>query len=125
VGVAMNDTVVACLGQYAKRNALVLGPAATKAEQIQMRLAGRQTGLDKIAYDNLPESIQPLYSWDGTAKAFVADELGAAKQARVKESLSSNGSRTLTPTGVGRLSIGVGASSAGSEHVPSLRPYAF
>jgi hypothetical protein len=60
VGVAMNDTVVACLGQYAKRNALVLGPAATKAEEIQMRLDGAQTGVDKSTYDNLPESVQAL-----------------------------------------------------------------
>jgi hypothetical protein len=136
VGVAINDTVVACLGQYAKRNALVLGPAATKAEQIQMRLEGNQTGLDKVAYDDLPESIQTLYSWDASAKAYVASELDAAKQARVKESLSSNGQRTLTPDGAGRLAIGAAATAAGlavgavaarvsrSERVSSVRPYA-
>ena len=33
VGVSMNSTVVACLGEYAKRNGLVLGPAATDARE--------------------------------------------------------------------------------------------
>ena len=113
VGVAMNDTVVACLGQYAKRNALVLGPAATKAEQIQMHLDGKQTGIDKVAYDHLPGSGQTLYTWDTSAKAYVADDLDSAKQARVKESLSSNGQRTLTPDGAGRMAIGAAAAAAG------------
>jgi hypothetical protein len=135
VGVAMNDTVVACLGQYAKRNALVLGPAATKAEQIQMRLESAQTGVDKPMYDNLPESVQALYSWDDAARAYVADGLDAAKQARVKEALSSNGQRTLTPDGRGRLAIGAAATAglavgaaatraSRSERVSSVRPYA-
>ena len=134
VGVAMNDTVIACLGQYAKRNALVLGPAATKAEQIQMRLDGAQTGADKSTYDNLPESVQAFYSWDASAEAYVAESLDAAKQARVKEALSSDGQRTLTRDGAGRLAIGaaaaatavgaVAARASRSEHVSSVRPYA-
>ena len=124
VGLAMNDTVVACLGEYAKRNALVLGPAATKAEQIQMRLAGRQSGLDKNLYDNLSAVVQELYAWDESAKAYVAADLDASKQARVKEAQATNGHRAVTPGKAGRVLIGAPAATPKTEHVVPVRPYA-
>jgi hypothetical protein len=124
VGVAMNDTVIACLGQYANRNALVLGPAATKAEQIQMRLDGKQTGLDKKTYDNLSAEIQGQYTWSDSAKAYVATDLDASKQARLRESQASNGGRTVTPDKAGRLLIGTPAVTSRTERVPSVKPYA-
>jgi len=124
VGLAQNTTVIACLGEYAKRNALVLGPAATKAEQIQMRLDGRQTGLDKSLYDNLPAEIQELYTWDESAKAYVATDLDASKQARVKEAQAANGQRTLTPDKAGRVLIGAPAATSRTERVAPIRPYA-
>jgi hypothetical protein len=124
VGLAMNDTVVARLGEYAKRNALVLGPAATKAEQIQMRLDGRQTGLDKNLYDNLSTVVQELYAWDESAKAYVATGLDASKQARIKEAQAANGHRTVTPGPAGRVLIGAPAAIPGTERVAPVRPYA-
>jgi hypothetical protein len=125
VGVAMDNTVVACLGQYANRDALVLGPAATQAEKIQMRLDGKQTGIDKTTYDALPEATQELYDWNTTAKAYVAQDLSAAKLSRVLEALASNGHRALTPDHRGRLQIGTaGAVTEKTERVRPLRPYA-
>ncbi len=125
VGVSMNSTVVACLGEYAKRNGLVLGPAATEAERIQTRLPGKQTGIDKTTYEAMPEDIQKLYEWSTNAKAYVAVDLSASKLARVREALSSNEQRTLTPDGRGRFAIGAGAAiTERTLHVRPIRPYA-
>jgi class 3 adenylate cyclase len=123
VGVAMRRTVVACLGHHAKRNGLVLGPAATEAERIQMRLPGKQTGIDKATHDALGKDAKDLYVWSPTAKCWVAEDLVVAKLARVRESLSAQQERTLTPDGAGRLVIGAAVGES-THHVRPLRPYA-
>jgi hypothetical protein len=125
VGVAMDDTVIACLGQFAKRNALVLGPAATEAEKIQMRLDGKQTGIDATTHEALPEAVQQLYEWNANAKAYVAEDLSTAKLSRVREAFTSNGQRTLTPNDRGRLEIGTSAAvTEKTRRVRPFRPYA-
>jgi hypothetical protein len=124
VGVSMKRTVVACLGQYAKRNGLVLGPAATESERIQTRLPGKQTGIDKPTYDALPESIGDLYEWSATARCYVAKDLSASKLTRVRESLTGERERALTPDGHGRYAIGPAATSESTQRVRPLRPYA-
>jgi class 3 adenylate cyclase len=127
VGVSMNSTVVACLGEYAKRNGLVLGPAATEAERIQERLPGKQTGIDKTMYDALPEDMQELYEWSANAKTYVALDLSASKLARVREALAQEKQRTITlGDRPGRFSIGgaVAATTGAAEHVRPYRPYA-
>jgi len=129
VGVSMNETVVTSLGKYGDRNALVLGPAATEAEKIQMRLDAKQTGIDAATYNALPMDIQEFYDWSTSAKAYVAEDLSASKLSRVVEALSANGSRQVTPTDrPGRTRIGpvAGAATAvaGTENVRPYRPYA-
>jgi hypothetical protein len=127
VGVALDDTVVASLGKYAARNALVLGPAASRAEAIQMRLDAKQTGLDAAAYVALAGAAKDLYTWSASTKAWVADELTAPKLERVSEALSADLTRTVSPTDKpGRWQIGAApaAASAGGERVRPLRPYA-
>lgn len=133
VGIAFADTVVAKLGEYAKRNALILGPAATRAERIQSALSGGQTAIDTPSYDALPEAVKELFDWDSSARAYVANDLDAAKLDRVTEALGSDGERTLSRDGAGRLLIGTAAAvaagtaaakAARSERVRSFRPYA-
>ena len=124
----MNETVTS-LGKYGDRNALVLGPAATEAEQIQMRLDAKQTGIDAATYSALPVDIQEFYDWSTSAKAYVAEDLSASKLSRVVEALSANGSRQVTPTDrPGRTRIGPFAGTttavAGTENVRPYRPYA-
>jgi class 3 adenylate cyclase len=129
VGVSMKRTVVACLGEYAKRNGLVVGPAPTEAERIQTRLPGKQTGIDKSTYDALPPDIQELYEWSPNAKAYVAEDLSASKLARVREALSQQRERTIAAGDrSGRLKIGPAGAAAATneagEHVRPFRPYA-
>ncbi len=126
VGVSMNNTVVACLGAYAKRNSLVLGPAATEAERIQARLPGKQTGIDAATFDALSDEVRELYEWNASAKAYVADDLSASKLARVREALSRGEEQTVAPAGEpGRYAIGAAAVAEGAaEHVRPYRPYA-
>jgi hypothetical protein len=124
VGISMNNTVVACLGEYAKRNGLVLGPAPTEAERIQTRLPGKQTGIDKTTYDALPENIQELYEWSANAKAYVAVDLSASKLARVREALSRDQEQTITPAETpGRYTIGTGTGAGVEEAAKHVRPY--
>ncbi|MGA9284242.1 MAG: hypothetical protein WBV85_02255 [Solirubrobacteraceae bacterium] len=126
VGVSMNSTVVACLGGYAKRNSLVLGPAATEAERIQTRLPGKQTGIDKTTFDALPDEVSKLYQWSANTRAYVAEDLSASKLARVREALSRGQEQSVAPTGKpGRYAIGAAAVAEGAvEHVRPYRPYA-
>lgn len=126
VGVSMNTTVVACLGEYAKRNSLVLGPAATEAERIQTRLPGKQTGIDKTTFDALPDEMRELYEWSPNTKAYVAEDLSASRLARVREALSRGQEQTVAPAGKsGRYAIGAAATAEGAaDHVRPYRPYA-
>jgi hypothetical protein len=125
VGVAMDETVLACLGGYGRRNALAIGPAATEAENIQLRLEGRETGVDKTLFEALPEDIQGLYSWNARARAYVAADLSSSKLSRVREALASAGRRDLTSDGNGRIKIGAAAAAIPvTRSVRPLRPYA-
>jgi hypothetical protein len=94
-----------------------------------MRLNAKQTGIDTATYEALPDEIQELYTWNRSAKAYVADDLSASKLSRVVEALSFNGCRQVTPTGKpGRMRIGptAGATTTAmsTEHVRPYRPYA-
>lgn len=126
VGVSMNSTVVACLGEYAKRNSLVLGPAATEAERIQTWLPGKQTGIDTATFDALPDEVRKPYEWSADTKAYVAEDLSASKLARVREALSRGQEQTVAPAGeFGRYAIGATAvAEEAAEHVRPYRPYA-
>lgn len=124
VGIAFSNTIVASLGDYAKRNALVMGPAATQAEQIQMRLDAHETGISKPAYDLLPETLQELFAWDKNKKAYVAKHLDAAKLARVQEAQSGAASQTLSKDRNGVFTIGTATAAGGAISVPRRKPYA-
>jgi hypothetical protein len=95
VGIALEETVISSLGGYGRRNAIVIGPAATKSEQIQLRLEARTIGVDKQAYEALPGSLAELFSWSASAGAYVA-EIDASTVARVKEAAAAAGERTMT-----------------------------
>lgn len=123
IGVASSDIAVSRLGQYAARTALIVGPAASGAEAIQMRLEGGQTGLTAAAYEQLSDAQKALYEWSAPAKAWVANDLDAAKLARVTESLTSEDSRVVTPDDAGRFSIGLGVTES-STKVPRVKPFA-
>jgi hypothetical protein len=125
VGVAMDGTVLACLGDYGRRSGLAIGPAATGAENIQLRLDGKETGINKAVFEALPEDIQGLYAWNAKANAYVAADLSSSKLARVREALAANGQRDLTSDQRGRFNIGtVAAATAVTESVRPIRPYA-
>jgi hypothetical protein len=124
VGVSLNQTIVSCLGPHGRRSALIVGPAGTEAENIQMRLDANQTGLDKRAYEALPAEIQELYDWNETAKAWVTENTDAAKLARVGEALGHDDVRGVSAAdNLGRFSIGVAAAKE-IDRVRPLRPYA-
>jgi hypothetical protein len=124
VGIAFSDTVVASLGDYAKRNALVIGPAATKAEQIQMRLDAHETGISKPIYDLLTETLQELFTWDQNKKAYVAKRLDAAKLSRIQDAQNGAESQTLSKGRDGVFAIGTTAAAGGAISVPRRKPYA-
>jgi Adenylate and Guanylate cyclase catalytic domain len=124
IGVASGDTAISCLGPYAKRNALILGPAASSAERIQMRLPGGDTGLDSNTYSALSDEVQELYGWSESAKAWVATDLDASKLARAQEALASDGLRSVTPDGAGKFSIGGPAVIGETRKVRTIKPYA-
>lgn len=122
VGIALADTVVTSLGKYAKRNALVMGAAATSAEQIQMRLDAHEIGISKAVFDELPDAVGDLFAWDTGKKAYVAQHLDAPKLERV-QSLSPGGTQSVSRDTAGVFSIGT-STAAGATDVRPLRPYA-
>jgi hypothetical protein len=126
VGISSARTVVSSLGAYGRRNAIVIGPAASEAEAIQQRLEAEETGIDKATHEALEEDIAEQFEWSASAKAYVAEGLDAAKLSRIKEgaSTAAKSERSVTPGHGGRFHIGTGAAAAGGESVRPIRPYA-
>lgn len=126
VGVSSARTVVSSLGAYGRRNAIVIGPAASDAEAIQQRLEAEQIGIDKTTFEALDEDVAGQFEWSASARAYVAEGLDAAKLSRIKEgaSAAAKSERTVTPGHGGRFHIGTGAAIAGGESVRPIRPYA-
>lgn len=126
VGISLARTVVSSLGAYGRRNAIVIGPAASEAEAIQQRLEAEQTGIDKTTFEALEEDVRKQFEWSAPARAYVAEGLDAPKLSRIKEgaSASAKSERTVTPGHGGRFHIGTGAAVAGGESVRPIRPYA-
>jgi hypothetical protein len=126
VGISSARTVVSSLGAYGRRNAIVIGPAASEAEAIQQRLEAEQTGIDKTTYGALEEDVAEQFEWSASARAYVAEGLDAAKLSRIKEgsSAAAKSERSVTPGHGGRFHIGTGAAAAGGESVRPIRPYA-
>src|SRR3954454_2259567 len=63
VGVALEDTLATQLGSHGRRDAMVVGPAATAADRISAALSGTEVGFASSAYDVLPEHLQKLFEW--------------------------------------------------------------
>jgi hypothetical protein len=125
IGISLARTVVSSLGAYGRRTAIVIGPAATKAEAIQQRLDGRRTGIDAATYKVLEEDAQEQFEWSASAGAWVASDLDAAKLARIKEARAASVTKTVAPVGDGLFNIGVGSTAvAGGTRVRPIRPYA-
>jgi class 3 adenylate cyclase len=130
IGVALADTLATRLGPYARRDAMVVGPAVTKADRISMSLDGTEVGFSKQAYDALPEHLRKSFGWSEKAKAWVAADLPADKLDLIKEAHArgekSARARIQPPDSKGRFRVGaaVGAAPAGATDVRVLKPYA-
>lgn len=130
VGVALADTLATQLGPHGRRDAMVVGPAVTKADRISAALTGTEVGFAAAAYEVLPEHLQKLFSWSKTAGAWVAKDLPADKLDLVKEAHALTlGEELRAIEGTGRAGrsrvlTGAGAASGGAEVVRPFRPYA-
>jgi len=130
VGVALANTLATQLGPHGRRDAMIVGPAVTKADRISAALTGTEVGFASAAYEALPEHLRELFSWSANAKAWVAKDLPADKLDLVKEAhVLSLGEqlRAIEDTGRSgrsRVLTGAGAANGGAEVVRTFRPYA-
>lgn len=130
IGVALAGTLATALGPRGRRNAMIVGPAATKADRISAALNGTEVGFSKQAYDALPEHLQDSFAWSANACAWVAADLPADKLDLIKEAharqLDDYRARVHEPDPRGRSRIGaaVGAAPAGAHDVRVIKPYA-
>lgn len=129
VGVALEDTLATQLGPRGRRNAMVVGPAVTKADRISAALEGTEIGFSKSAYEALPEHLQSRFTWSASAGAWVAtdlpaDELDLIKEAHERAAVQQQ-ARVHSPDTEGRLRVGaaVGAVPAGARDVHVVKPY--
>ena len=88
IGVALADTLATRLGPYGRRDAMVVGPAVTKADRISMALDGTEVGFSKPAYDALPEHLQKSFEWSETREG-----LGGRRLARGQARSHQRGAR--------------------------------
>lgn len=129
IGVSLADTLATRLGPHGRRNAMVVGPAVTKADRITLALNGTEVGFSKQAYDALPEHLQASFEWSHKAKAWVAADLPADKLDLIKEAhvraQDGDRARVHEPDSWGRSRIGaaVGAAPAGATDVRIVKPY--
>jgi class 3 adenylate cyclase len=131
VGVALTQTLATQLGPRGRRNAMVVGPAVTKADRISAALDGTEVGFSKQAYDALPEHLQASFIWSSRAQAWVAanlpaDKLDLIKEAHARELAAAQDARIYRPDQRGRSRVGpaIGATPAGATDVRVVKPYA-
>jgi len=130
VGVALGYTLATQLGEYGRRNAIVIGPKVTKADRISAALKGTEIGFSPDAYGALPEHLQGFFEWRERPKAWVAPHLPADKLELTKEAHARRAdltrARLHAPDSRGRSRIGaaVGTTPAGATDVRVTKPYA-
>lgn len=129
VGVALADTLATQLGSHGRRDAMIVGPAATKADRISAALSGTEVGFAPAAYDVLPEHLQKLFDWSLAKGAWVAKELPADKLDLIKEAHSRDldAEVRVAPTGQpgrSRILTGAGVANGSAEVVRPVKPYA-
>jgi class 3 adenylate cyclase len=71
-GIDAAPTLITRLGEHGNRDAICLGPAVRRAERIQLRLDGGETGISGAVRDLLPDELAALYMWRDSANAYVA-----------------------------------------------------
>jgi class 3 adenylate cyclase len=72
-GIDVGPTLVSRLGEHGNRDPICLGPAVRRAEKIQVRLDGSETGISAAIRDQLPDELAALYEWRDSANAYVAE----------------------------------------------------
>jgi class 3 adenylate cyclase len=129
VGVALAETLATQLGPRGRRNAMIVGPAVSKADRISAALDGTEVGFSKRTYDALPEHLQASFAWSNRAKAWVAtdlpaDKLDLIKEAHERELAAGSHARIHRSDDHGRSRIGpaIGATPAGASDV-RVKPY--
>jgi class 3 adenylate cyclase len=130
VGVALADTLATQLGPRGRRDAMVVGPAVTKADRISAALDGTEVGFSKHAYEALSEHLQASFVWSSSAQAWVAadlpaDKLDLIKEAHERELAAAQEARIYPPDAQGRSRIGpaTGATPSGASDVRVVKPY--
>ncbi len=129
VGIDRGETIASRLGEYARRNAVVLGYPVSKAERLQRAAEGRQIAITANVRDSLDENVAGLFKKDESVGAYVADDLTADKlelTASIAGYDRSERARVNPPDGDGAIKItpAIGAATAAERDVQPFRPYA-
>jgi class 3 adenylate cyclase len=105
VGVDHGRVLVTYLGLKGNRDIVVLGESVPAASTLQNGAKPGQTKISKAVYDKLEETLQALFTADGTAYVSTADaeQVGAKQEARAY---------------AGKVTV-VGTASTGARVVPS------
>jgi class 3 adenylate cyclase len=125
VGVDMGTTLVSKLGARGQRDRICLGDPVECAAAHEERIAGGQIGVSKVIYDPLPERLRRHFSYDSSARCYVATDLTADKverTAKATSAYSTAGSVYVRPDAGGVVVSGKEA--PGARAVPPSRPYA-
>jgi class 3 adenylate cyclase len=116
IGLAAGEVLVAKVGQHGSPDLMSIGGSTATAATIEGRLKGGEIGLDSELYSLLPDWLQAVFTWSGSAKAYVAkdlnfDEFGTLlESASADESASALGKAALLAAG-GLAAAGVGAAA--------------
>ncbi len=129
VGIDHGDTIGSRLGEYARRNAIVLGYPVSRAERLQRAVDGGQTAITARVRNSLDDNVAALFTKDDATGAYVARDLTADKlelTASVVGFNSSEKARIKPPDGSGAIKVtpAIAVPTGKERDVRPFRPYA-
>jgi len=129
IGIDYGDTIGSRLGEYARRNAIVLGYPVSRAERLQRAADGRQTAITARVRNSLEDNVAALFTKDEATGAYMADDLTADRlelTASIAGFNSSKNARIKPPNGSGPIKVApsIGVATGNERDVPPFRPYA-
>lgn len=119
VGADLGITLASKLGTRAHRDRICLGEAVEAAAKNEERCAGQQIGISKSVRDSLPDRLSDHFSYDESAKCYVAEGLTAVKAERAEKAAAYSGGAPLFVTSRGS---GVSIKSEESQYARAAQP---
>lgn len=119
VGLDLGTTLASKLGTRAHRDRICLGEAVEGAAKNEEKCGAQQIGVSESVVEALPDRLSELFTYDNSAKCYVATGLTAEKAERAEKAVAYSGGAPLFVRSAGPSII---IKSEESHHARSATP---